>query len=95
MRGGGRDGEVQIVVHGLPYAMVWQGLKDLIREHSRVEAARATITMGSDGRSKGWGLVLLRSMEDAQAAIQVCCRQQYTAFFVTILLCLVDLQCTL
>lgn len=70
-RGPGREGEVQIVVHGLPYAMVWQGLKDLVREHSRVEAARATITMGSDGRSKGWGLVLLRNMDDAHAAIQV------------------------
>lgn len=71
MRGGGREGEVQIVVHGLPYAMAWQGLKDLVREHSLVEAARTTITMGGDGRSKGWGLVLLRNMQDAQAAIQV------------------------
>ncbi len=68
---GGSGSEVQIVVHGLPYPMVWQGLKDLVRDRSRIEAVRATITTGSDGRSKGWGLVLLRNMDDAQAVIRV------------------------
>ena len=59
----------QIVVHGLPYKMSWQDLKDLVRDVARAPVIRADIMTTVDGLSKGYGVVVLSNQEDAQTVI--------------------------
>ena len=59
----------QVVVHGLPYKLAWQELKDLCRAYGAV--TRADVATNPDGSSKGYGLVAFASPADAAAAIQV------------------------
>lgn len=56
--------------------MRWQDLKDLFSEIGAV--AYADIMTGGDGRSKGCGVVVYNSPEDAQNAI-VRCNGKYVA----------------
>ncbi|KAL2024793.1 hypothetical protein VTK56DRAFT_5614 [Thermocarpiscus australiensis] len=65
--GGGR----QIYVSNLPYTVGWQDLKDLFRQAARTGAViRADVHVGPDGRSKGSGIVVFETPEDARNAIQ-------------------------
>jgi RNA recognition motif-containing protein len=57
----------QVVVHGLPYRMAWQDLKDLCRSAGTV--LRADVMTNLDGSSKGYGLVTFASQQDSGAAI--------------------------
>lgn len=59
----------QIVVHGLPYRMAWQELKDLARSCSKGPVIRADIITNPDGSSKGYGVLAFSNQADAQAAI--------------------------
>lgn len=58
---------MQIVIHGLPYRMAWQDLKDLCRPAGTV--LRADVILNMDGSSKGYGIVTFVSQKDAAAAI--------------------------
>lgn len=58
---------MQIVIHGLPYRMAWQDLKDLCRPAGTV--LRADVILNMDGSSKGYGVVTFVSQRDAAAAI--------------------------
>lgn len=58
----------QVVVHGLPYKLAWQELKDLCRAYGAV--TRADVATNPDGSSKGYGLVAFASPADAATAIQ-------------------------
>lgn len=60
---------VQIVVHGLPWSVEWQDLKDLAKQYG--DAIKADIARRSDGKSRGFGTVVFKTPEDAQNAIQV------------------------
>lgn len=68
MDGSASDGN-HVVIHGLPYRMAWQDLKDLVREVARGPVIRADIMKTVDGLSKGYGVVVLSSQEDAQTVI--------------------------
>lgn len=59
----------QIVVHGLPYRMAWQDLKDLARGCATGPVLRADVLTNPDGSSKGYGVLKFSSHEDAQKAI--------------------------
>ena len=61
----------QVVVHGLPYSMEWQDLKDLVKPYSN-GTVRVDIAKGYDGRSRGYGTVLFDGADDARSCIQVC-----------------------
>ena len=61
----------QVVVHGLPYSMEWQDLKDLVKPYSS-GTVRVDIAKGYDGRSRGYGTVLFDTADDARSCIQVC-----------------------
>ena len=66
---------LQIVVHGLPWSTEWQELKDLAKEHGDV--VKADVMRRPDGKSRGFGTIVFKTPEDAQAAIEVrppCCR---------------------
>lgn len=70
-RGPGANAGMQIVVHGLPYRVTWQDLKDIGNEASGGQCSRAeVITNPADGRSRGFGTILFVSGESAEAAIQ-------------------------
>lgn len=58
-----------VVIHGLPYRMAWQDLKDLVRDVARGPVIRADIMKTVDGLSKGYGVVVLSSREDAETVI--------------------------
>lgn len=60
---------VQIVVHGLPWSVEWQDLKDLAKQYG--DAIKADIARRSDGKSRGFGTIVFKTAEDAQNAIQV------------------------
>ena len=60
---------VQIVVHGLPWSVEWQDLKDLAKQYGDV--TKADIAKRSDGKSRGFGTVVFKTPEVAQNAIQV------------------------
>ena len=60
----------QVVVHGLPYQMEWQDLKDLVKPYSS-GTVRVDIAKGYDGRSRGYGTVLFDTADDARSCIQV------------------------
>ena len=68
--GGGAAGDgTQLVIHGLPYRMAWQELKDLARSCAAGPVLRADVMTNPDGSSKGYGLVAFASPQDAGAAI--------------------------
>ena len=54
-------------VGNLSWGVTWQSLKDHFKSAGNV--VRANVTTGSDGRSKGWGLVTFSSAAEAQNAI--------------------------
>lgn len=58
----------EIFVGNLPFSMRWQDLKDMFREFGDIE--RADVREGPGGRSKGFGIVVFRTSEAAEAAIQ-------------------------
>merc|ERR1719271_312950 len=72
--GGGASGR-QIVVHGIPYSMRWQDLKDLFKQCGNV--LRADIVTDETGRSKGYGTILFDDAQCAQAAIATFSEQEY------------------
>ncbi|KAF9976627.1 hypothetical protein BGZ73_008166 [Actinomortierella ambigua] len=53
----------------IEFAVGWQDLKDLFRGAGSVQ--RANIIQGRDGRSKGHGIVLFATVEDAKKAIEM------------------------
>ena len=57
----------QIFVGNLPYAIAWQDLKDLFRTAGNV--VRADVQENPDGRSKGTGIVVFETVEEANNAI--------------------------
>ncbi|CEL97671.1 unnamed protein product [Vitrella brassicaformis CCMP3155] len=62
------DAGKQVFVSNLSWRTSWQDLKDLFRQYG--EVVRADVLTGPDGRSKGVGVVLYTSEEEAQAAIE-------------------------
>lgn len=57
----------RVYVGNLPYAVGWRELKDFMREAGEVSFAE--VLMGSDGRSKGCGVVEFSTADGAQKAI--------------------------
>ncbi|KAJ3099877.1 hypothetical protein HDU97_002706 [Phlyctochytrium planicorne] len=57
----------QLFVGNLPFVVGWQDLKDLFRETGNV--IRADVAIGPNGKSRGFGTVLLSTAEEANAAI--------------------------
>ncbi|KAJ3325322.1 hypothetical protein HDV06_004181 [Boothiomyces sp. JEL0866] len=57
----------QLFVGNLPYKVVWQDLKDLFRDIGKV--VRADIINDRDGRSRGMGVVVFETEEEAKKAI--------------------------
>ncbi|KAL0959867.1 hypothetical protein HGRIS_011539 [Hohenbuehelia grisea] len=55
-----------LFVGNLPFHVQWQDLKDLFRIVGPV--VRADVALAADGRSRGFGTVVLRSEEDAERA---------------------------
>eukprot|EP00798_Chlamydomonas_sp_ICE-L_P004642 gene4642-14841_t len=69
-RSEGRTGEstgMKVVVQGLPWSYTWKELKDMFQSVRGLD--RADVTIGSDGRSKGYGIVSFSSLAAAQEAI--------------------------
>ena len=58
------------MVHGLPYSMEWQGLKDLGKEAGRVAHADV-VKDRATGRSRGYGIITYDDPRDAARAVQV------------------------
>ncbi|KAI6649090.1 Myelin expression factor 2 [Oopsacas minuta] len=58
-----------VFVRNLPYAVGWQELKDLFRE-SGLFVANADVAKDDFGKSRGFGLVTLESVEDAKLSIE-------------------------
>ncbi|KAJ3150285.1 hypothetical protein HDU86_006676 [Geranomyces michiganensis] len=58
----------QLFVGNLPFTVQWQELKDLFREVGGV--LRADVAVDASGRSRGYGQVLMATVEEAQAAIE-------------------------
>ncbi len=56
-------------MHGLPYKLAWQDLKDWVRT-AGVTVVRADIMTNPDGTSKGYGIVQLASAAEAAQAIR-------------------------
>ena len=56
-------------MHGLPYSMEWQDLKDLVKPYSS-STVRVDIAKGYDGRSRGYGTVLFDTADDASSCIK-------------------------
>lgn len=52
----------------LPWALKWQGLKDLCKPYGEIR--RADVEESPDGRSKGFGEVVFADAEGAQACIE-------------------------
>eukprot|EP00126_Sphaerothecum_destruens_P003405 Sdes_comp17144_c0_seq1m6312 len=62
-------GGKQIFVGNISYATSWQDLKDIFRNVGNI--VRADVLMTPDGRSRGQGIVLFETEEDAAKAIEV------------------------
>ncbi|KAG0205997.1 hypothetical protein BGX28_002499 [Mortierella sp. GBA30] len=56
----------QLFIGNIPFSVGWQDLKDLFRGAGVV--LRANVMLGRDGRSKGHGIVLFATLEDAKKA---------------------------
>lgn len=54
-------------IGNLPWSVGWQDLKDLFRQAGTV--VRADIPQDYQGRSKGFGTVVMQSVEDARKAV--------------------------
>jgi len=67
--GSGQQDGTQVVIHGIPFRMAWQELKDLARSCCQGPVLRADIMSNPDGSSKGYGLVTFASPQDAASAI--------------------------
>ncbi|ORY92425.1 hypothetical protein BCR35DRAFT_827 [Leucosporidium creatinivorum] len=65
-----QDSRTQLFVSNLPFRVRWQDLKDLMRKCGTVLRADVALTP-SDGRSRGFGVVLFSRAEDALKAIEV------------------------
>mmetsp|Transcript_23335 Transcript_23335/g.69320 ORF Transcript_23335/g.69320 Transcript_23335/m.69320 type:complete len:136 (+) Transcript_23335:458-865(+) len=63
----GESSGLQIVVQGIPWAYTWKELKEMFTEIGDIE--RADVTIGSDGRSRGFGTVKFTNADAAQRAI--------------------------
>ncbi|KAI9004164.1 hypothetical protein BC832DRAFT_558799 [Gaertneriomyces semiglobifer] len=59
----------QLFVGNLPFMVQWQELKDLFREAGNVQ--RADVAMDNQGRSRGYGQVVMGTVEEAEAAIKL------------------------
>lgn len=57
----------QLYVSNLPWRVTWKDLKDLFGGPDVVE--RAEVVTGADGRSRGFGIVLLKDINNVQACI--------------------------
>ena len=62
-------GGCKLYVGGLPWETTWQDLKDAFKVAGTV--VRADVAMGADGRSKGFGTVMMSSATEAAKAIQL------------------------
>ena len=60
--------DASVYVGNLPWTTRWQELKDIFRKVGNV--AHADVTMGFDGRSRGWGVVTFMDPQCAQVAIE-------------------------
>ena len=60
--------DASVYVGNLPWSTRWQELKDIFRKVGNV--AHADVTMGFDGRSRGWGVVTFMDPQCAQVAIE-------------------------
>ncbi|KAJ3056676.1 hypothetical protein HDU99_007377, partial [Rhizoclosmatium hyalinum] len=58
----------QLFVGNLPFTLQWQELKDLFRQDGGT-VLRADIAIDNQGRSRGYGQVLMSTVEEAQEAI--------------------------
>ena len=58
-----------LYVGNLPYAIGWQDLKDLFRDAGNV--VRADIPMDHQGRSRGFGIIVMSTHEEALAALKM------------------------
>eukprot|EP01057_Protomagalhaensia_wolfi_P002728 Protomagalhaensia_wolfi_Nauph_80__2727@NODE_2855_length_966_cov_141_961165_g2240_i0_p1_GENE_NODE_2855_length_966_cov_141_961165_g2240_i0NODE_2855_length_966_cov_141_961165_g2240_i0_p1_ORF_typecomplete_len231_score17_86RRM_1/PF00076_22/2_1e18RRM_1/PF00076_22/2e16Limkainb1/PF11608_8/0_00052Limkainb1/PF11608_8/79Limkainb1/PF11608_8/3_5RRM_5/PF13893_6/0_00011RRM_5/PF13893_6/0_62RRM_Rrp7/PF17799_1/1_2RRM_Rrp7/PF17799_1/0_0017RRM_3/PF08777_11/0_0009RRM_3/PF08777_11/65RRM_7/PF16367_5/0_59RRM_7/PF16367_ len=58
----------QLYVSNLPWRVTWKELKELFGGPDVVE--RADVVMGSDGRSRGFGIVLLKDIADVKDCIE-------------------------
>ncbi|KAJ3029627.1 hypothetical protein HDV00_009522 [Rhizophlyctis rosea] len=59
----------QLFVGNLPFTVQWQELKDMFREAGNVQ--RADVTQDQQGRSRGYGQVLMATVDEAQNAIKL------------------------
>ena len=58
----------EIVIGNLPFSMNWQALKDVVRNVGDV--VRADVFTDKRGKSKGFGIAVLKSEEEAQQVIE-------------------------
>jgi len=69
-RGGGDGGSgAALVVQNLPWSTSWQDLKDLFKKCGHV--VRADVMSDQEGKSKGFGTVVMSSSQEANQAIQM------------------------
>ncbi|KAK9822639.1 hypothetical protein WJX81_002257 [Elliptochloris bilobata] len=64
----GESSGLQIVVQGISWKAREEQLRELFGEIGEIESA--SVVMGRDGRSRGYGLVRFYTLQDAQAAIE-------------------------
>lgn len=64
------DGSFPLFVGNLPWSTSWQDLKDLAKAQG-LNPTRADVTMGHDGKSRGWGTLAFATLEEAHKAIEV------------------------
>ena len=62
-------GNRHLFVGNLPFNCQWQDLKDLFRAAGQI--LRADVSLGPDGRSRGFGTVLFSTADDAFKAVQM------------------------
>jgi len=65
--GGGGDDGATVYVGNLPWDCDWKQLKDYMADGGSV--VRADVKTGEDGRSRGFGIVVYSSAEEAEYAI--------------------------
>ena len=58
-----------LFVGNIPFNCQWQDLKDLFRAAGQI--LRADVSLGPDGRSRGFGTVLFATTDDAMNAVQM------------------------
>ena len=60
-------GSTTLIVTNLPYRIRWQDLKDLFRRYG--SPARADVFLAPDGRSRGVGMVSMKSRQEAENCV--------------------------